>query len=117
MSSDTTPASALYIDETRLARLQRWAAIASASAEEDGYLRRELNSQLASMVVKVLDPALDAALAAAAPAMYGVPLAPRCAPLRDDRVESYSDADGLLACAPRVQDRYFVVPASEHETL
>lgn len=117
MSDDHSVASALNIDENRLRRLQQWAAIASASTEEDAYLRQELNNQLRSMVVKVLDPALDAALAAVEPATYGVPLAPHCAPMRDDVVEPWPDVDALLACAPRVQDRYFVVPASEHEAL
>jgi Asp-tRNA(Asn)/Glu-tRNA(Gln) amidotransferase C subunit len=109
--------SPLYIDAARLKRLQQWAAIASASQEEDDYLRRELNQQLQTMVVKVLDPRLDGALAAVEPATYGVPLPPHCALMREDVVEPWPDAEALLDRAPRVQDRYFVVPASEHEEL
>lgn len=109
--------SALMIDEERLARLQKWAAIASQSPEEDAYLRRELNSQLEEMVVRVLDPALDNALAAVEPATYGVDLSHRCGVMRDDVVEPWPDVDALLDSAPHTQDRYFVVPQNRHEEL
>lgn len=116
--NDTLPEHpALHIDEARLRRLQAWAEIAPQSAEEDAYLRRELNSQLVRMVVKVLDPKLDDALAAITPAAYGVDLPPRCAPMREDEVEPWPDADALLDAAPRIRDRYFVVPAGRHGDL
>ena len=108
---------ALYIDEERLARLQQWAAIASHSEEEDDYLRRELNSQLDEMVVRVLDPGLDEALSKVTPATYGIDLFPHCAPLREDVVEPWHDVDGLLGNAPRTQDRYFVVPVKNNQEL
>mgnify|MGYP001175748283 FL=1 len=108
---------ALYIDEERLARLQQWAAIASHSEAEDDYLRRELNSQLDEMVVRVLDPGLDDALSKVTPATYGIELFPHCAPLREDVVEPWPDVDGVLDNAPRTQDRYFVVPVKNHQEL
>ncbi|MBT5872801.1 MAG: hypothetical protein HOH43_05230, partial [Candidatus Latescibacteria bacterium] len=86
MPESSTEHPALSIDSERLARLQRWAAIASNSDEEDAYLCRELNSQLDAMVVRVLDPALDAALEQVEPATYGVELTSHCAPLREDVV-------------------------------
>lgn len=117
MSPSPEASDSLQIDAARLKRLQQWAALASASEEEDAYLQQQLNNQLQAMVVKTLDTALDAELATVEPAMYGVPLASHCAPMRDDVVEPWPDVEGLLACAPRVQDRYFVVPASAHEAL
>lgn len=117
MTDPSAEHPALSIDSDRLARLQRWAAIASNSDEEDAYLRRELNSQLDAMVVRVLDPALDIALAQVEPATYGVELTSHCAPLREDVVEAWPDVDALLDSAPRTQDRYFVVPVKKHQKL
>lgn len=108
---------ALFISEERLQRLQRWAEIASKSADEDAYLRHELNKQLDEMVVKVLDERLDSRLAEVEPATYGVDLYPWRAPMREDVVEPWPDSDALLACAPRTRGRYFVVPVSLHTEL
>ena len=117
MSDSTKKHPALVIDTERLARLQKWAAIAPHSQDEDGYLRHELNSQLDEMVVKVLDGALDSDLAAVDPATYGVDLPPHCGSMRDDIVEPWPDVDALLDSAPHTRHRYFVVPPSKHEEL
>ena len=62
MDRNDTPHPALHINTERLKQLQKWAAIAPQSDEEDRYLIQELNNQLKDMVIKVLDPNLDAAL-------------------------------------------------------
>lgn len=117
MSTPEHSHPALRIDEERLQRLLRWAAIGSQSSDEDMALRQALNSQLHEMVVKVLDPRLDPELAEVAPATYGVDADPWRAPMREDVVEAWPDAEALLACAPRTRGRYFVVPLSLHTDL
>lgn len=108
---------ALFVDAERLKQLQKWAAIASQSDDEDRYLIQELNNQLKDMVIKVLDPALDAALSDVTPTHYGVDLTSRCAPMREDIVDPWPDPEALMDKAPRSQDGYFVVPVSKHESL
>ena len=117
MDRNDTPHPALHIKTERLKQLQKWAAIAPQSDEEDRYLIQELNNQLKDMVIKVLDPNLDAALEAIEPTNYGVDLTSRCAPMREDAVDPWPDPDALLDKAPRVKDGYFVVPVSKHESL
>lgn len=117
MAGNDAPHDALFINKERLKQLQKWAAIAPQSNEEDLYLIRELNNQLNEMVIKVLDPALDSSLENIMPTHYGVNLNGRCASMRDDIVEPWPDPEALTEMAPRSRDGYFVVPVNKHESL
>lgn len=117
MCVDKLSYPALAIDTDRLAQLQKWAAIAPQSDEEDLYLLNELNHQLQDMVIKVLDPQLDALIDQVEPTNYGIDIAPSGAKMRDDIVEAWPSPEKLVAQAPRSMDGYFIVPASRHDSL
>lgn len=81
--------------------------------EESESLRRQLNNQLNAI------HELERIDVAGVPiASHGVPYAPALSqPLRPDTVRACDDPDAILAQAPKVDDRYFVVPDIPHDEL
>ena len=84
------------------------------SPDEGEYIRRQLNLQLKAiheLAAIPLDPNTPIA-------SHGVPftVANSQAPRRDEW-QPYPNPDGLLAEAPQVEGRYFVVPEIPHTTL
>lgn len=89
------------------------AAFAFDPAEAE-YLRRELNHQLQAIHQLEAVP-LDEAIP---PASHGVPYTPETKPsLRTDDWKPYENPDEILAQAPRVEDRYLIVPDIPHTEL
>ncbi len=75
--------------------------------DEAEYLRRELNAQLTSIrdleAIQIPD---DLPITS-----HGVPYGPQIRPgLREDEILASGLADGILAQAPKVVDRYIIVP-------
>jgi aspartyl-tRNA(Asn)/glutamyl-tRNA(Gln) amidotransferase subunit C len=82
--------------------------------DEAEYLRRELNGQLKA-IVELESIAVEESTPITS---HGVDYTPEISqPLRDDQIEPCLDADAILAQAPQVEDRYFVVPDIPHEDL
>jgi aspartyl/glutamyl-tRNA(Asn/Gln) amidotransferase C subunit len=82
--------------------------------EEAEYLRRELNNQLNAIHQLEAVP-LDEAVPLGS---HGVPYTPQSSPsLRADSWEPFEDTDEILAQAPQVEDRYFIVPDIPHTEL
>lgn len=78
------------------------------------YLRRELNAQLTSIAELAAIPIPEGTEAS----LHGIdyPLS-RSAEPRDDEWQLYDDPDGILAQAPQVEGRYFVVPDIPHTRI
>ena len=82
--------------------------------KEAEYLRRELNNQLNAIHQLEAVP-LDEAVPLAS---HGVPYTPQTSPvLRADEWQPFEDPDEILAQAPQVEDRYFIVPDIPHTEL
>ncbi len=84
------------------------------SAEEAEYLRDQMNKQL-----KAIDELTAIHIPEGTPpAAHGVPYpaGTRPPPRRDEAVLA-PEAEDILAHAPQVEDRYFVVPEIPHEQL
>jgi aspartyl-tRNA(Asn)/glutamyl-tRNA(Gln) amidotransferase subunit C len=82
--------------------------------QEATYLRRELNGQLKAIgeleAIEISD--------AIAITSHGVPFTTEIsAPLREDVIDPCKEAEDILAQAPEVEDRFFVVPDIPHEDL
>jgi aspartyl-tRNA(Asn)/glutamyl-tRNA(Gln) amidotransferase subunit C len=82
--------------------------------EEASYLRRELNGQLKAIhELESIEVAEDVPITS-----HGVPYSEVIsAQLRKDVIDSCKEADDILAQAPEVEDRLFVVPDIPHEDL
>lgn len=84
------------------------------SEEEGEYLRGELNSQLRA-IHELEEIAIDDDIGITS---HGVPYTGGTqAPLREDTIEPCLVADEILAQAPRVIERYIVVPDIPSEDL
>jgi aspartyl/glutamyl-tRNA(Asn/Gln) amidotransferase C subunit len=82
--------------------------------KEAEYLRRELNNQLNAIHQLEAVP-LDSAVPLAS---HGVPYTPQTRPsLREDEWQPFENPDEILAQAPQVEDRYFIVPDIPHTEL
>jgi aspartyl-tRNA(Asn)/glutamyl-tRNA(Gln) amidotransferase subunit C len=82
--------------------------------EEASYLRSELNGQLKAIhELESIDVPDDVPITS-----HGVPYSEAIsAPLREDIINPCKEADDILAQAPEVEDRLFVVPDIPHEDL
>jgi aspartyl-tRNA(Asn)/glutamyl-tRNA(Gln) amidotransferase subunit C len=82
--------------------------------QEADYLRQELNGQLKAIrELEAIEIADDAGITS-----HGVPYTTEIsAPLRDDVIDPCEESEDILAQAPEVEDRYFVVPDIPHEDL
>ncbi len=88
------------------------AALELAPTEAEA-LRRQLNNQL--NVIHELE-AID--ITGVPITSHGVPYAAAISQsLRPDAVQDCDDPDAILAQAPRVEDRYVIVPDIPHEEL
>ena len=82
--------------------------------KEAEYLRRELNNQLNAIHQLEAVP-LDGAVPLAS---HGVPYTHQTSPsLRKDEWQPFENPDEILAQAPQVEDRYFIVPDIPHTEL
>lgn len=82
--------------------------------DEAEYIMEQLNNQLSSIdelsQIKVEE--------SVQPAAHGVPYSNNLsAGVREDVVNKFPNPDDILAGAPRVEDRYFIVPGVKHENL
>jgi len=82
--------------------------------KEVEYLRRELNNQLNAIhQLEAVPLDQDVPLAT-----HGVPYTTQTSPsLREDEWQPFEDPDEILAQAPQVEDRYFIVPDIPHTEL
>jgi aspartyl-tRNA(Asn)/glutamyl-tRNA(Gln) amidotransferase subunit C len=82
--------------------------------QEADYLRQELNGQLKAIrELEAIEIADDAVITS-----HGVPYTTEIsAPLRDDVIDPCEESEDILAQAPEVEERYFVVPDIPHEDL
>jgi len=82
--------------------------------QEAAYLRRELNGQLKAIrELEAIEIADDIAITS-----HGVPFTTDIsAPLRADVIDPCKESDDILAQAPEIEDRFFVVPDIPHEDL
>jgi len=82
--------------------------------KEVEYLRRELNNQLNAIhQLEAVPLDQDVPLAS-----HGVPYTTQTSPsLREDEWQPFEDPDEILAQAPQVEDRYFIVPDIPHTEL
>lgn len=81
---------------------------------EAQYLRKELNNQLLAIEELSAIPLPDDI----EPAAHGVPYPENLsAPIREDIHKKFADPDAILAGAPEIEDRYFIVPDIQHEDL
>lgn len=84
------------------------------SEEESVYLLDQLNNQLSSIEELSLIEVEDSVL----PAAHGVPYSTELsAGVRKDVIKKFPFPDDILAGAPEVEDRYFIVPGVKHEDL
>ena len=83
-------------------------------ADEEIYLRDELNNQLKS--IRELEAiGVDDKIPITS---HGVPYTDAISlPLREDEIEPCEEADDILEQAPEVDDRYIVAPDIPHEEL
>ncbi len=84
------------------------------SPEEAEYLRKELNNQL-----RAIDELAAIPLDENTPVTsHGVPYTAEMRPgIREDIWEPWQDIESILAQAPKVNNRYIVVPEIPHEAL
>jgi aspartyl/glutamyl-tRNA(Asn/Gln) amidotransferase C subunit len=82
--------------------------------QEAEYLRKQLNNQLKAIhELEAVPVAADVPVAA-----HGVPYTPENAqPIREDVWIPYPDTEDILAQAPSMEERYFVVPDIPHQKL
>lgn len=101
------------IDPELFSHLVDLAALQLTQKESD-YLRAELNKQLQAIDELVAIPLEEGA----AVTSHGVPYPPEIRPeIRADKSILCEEADDILAQAPKIEDRYFVVPDIPRETL
>lgn len=93
--------------------LVQLAALELNPAEAE-YLRGQLNHQLrAIQELEAVPVAADVPVAA-----HGVPYTPENAqPIREDVWIPYPNPEDILAQAPEIEERYFVVPDIPHQKL
>ena len=104
---------AFVITLERLQVLQKWALIASSGEQEDNYLCQQISNQLRDMVAKLFDEKLDQEIDKIDHTVYGTPVENWGANMRDDIPVKWIDPDAVLECAPKVSERFFVVPISK----
>ena len=82
--------------------------------QEASYLRRELNGQLKAIrELEAIQIADDVDITS-----HGVPYTTETsAPLREDVIDPCKESEDILAQAPEVEDRFYVVPDIPHEDL
>jgi len=82
--------------------------------DEAKYLLTELNNQLSAIKeLEAIDIGKDVL-----PAMHGVSYTTESSlPLREDEWIACEDADAIIEQAPKVEDRYIIVPDIPHTTL